>query len=584
MFKLRRYLRNYRKEALLAPLFKLLEASFELIVPLVIARMIDSGVRGEDRAYIIKSGLILIMLALIGLISAITAQYFSAKAAAGFGTELRDELFSHIMGFSHTEADILGRDTLITRISSDSNQIQTGVNMFFRLVLRSPFIVFGAMFMGFMIDGFEGLIFLIVIAVLGIIVAAVMRKTVSLYRNVQKNLDNVLGSISENLTGVRVIRAFSMEDREKRDYNNASDSLYEVQMKAGNLSALMNPLTYAAINLGMAAILYTGAVNVSVGNLTQGEVIALVNYMSQILVELVKLANLIILLSKASACAKRVNEIFDVSSSMKDGSRDAMDAVSALSTEAEILEFKEVNFKYPSASKEALDGISFSLRRGETLGIIGGTGSGKTTLINLIPRFYDADSGEIRLAGHPIAEYSLKSLRKIIGIAEQKNRLFKGSIASNLLWGRNSASEEDMLEAVRAAQGENIIEAKDDGIDSAVEQLGRNLSGGQRQRLNIARALVRKPDILILDDSSSALDYATDARLRRAIGKLDEHMTKIIVSQRVASVKNSDKIIVLEDGRISGIGKHEELLRDCEVYKEICSSQLAGEEESEDER
>ena len=569
MLRLARYLKEYKLESALAPLFKLLEATFELLVPIVIARIIDIGIAGRDSNYIIKMGILLVTLAVIGLTSAIIAQYFSAKAATGFGTKLRDDLFAHILGFSHAEIDVLGRDTLVTRVTNDSDQVQNGINRFFRLVLRSPFIVAGAFIMSFNIDSRMSMIALTVIAVLAITVALIMSKSIRLYRNVQKKLDRVLGKTGENLTGIRVIRAFSKESSEVAEYENATKDLYNDQVLVGDISALLNPLTYVVVNLGIVAILKAGAVQVNIGNLTTGQVVALINYMSQILVELVKFANLIILLSKASACAKRINEIFDIKCSLKGGSKE----LDLSDSNGDIITFENVGFAYPKAKEEALSDISFSIKKGETIGIIGGTGSGKSSLINLIPRFYDIGRGSIKLAGKDIKEYSLDSIRKNVALVEQKSRLFRGNIRDNLLWGNENADDGELFEAAQTAQAMDVINSKERRLDSEVAMYGNNFSGGQKQRLSIARSLVKKAGILILDDSSSALDYATDSRLRKAIRQIKD-ITTIIVSQRIVSIKNADRIVVLDDGKIVGIGNHEELLENNPIYREIYNSQV----------
>lgn len=569
MLRLARYLKEYKLESALAPLFKLLEATFELLVPIVIARIIDIGIAGRDSNYIIKMGVLLVTLAVIGLTSAIIAQYFSAKAATGFGTKLRDDLFAHILGFSHAEIDVLGRDTLVTRVTNDSDQVQNGINRFFRLVLRSPFIVAGAFIMSFNIDPRMSMIALTVIAVLAITVALIMSKSIRLYRNVQKKLDRVLGKTGENLTGIRVIRAFSKESSEVAEYENATKDLYNDQVLVGDISALLNPLTYVVVNLGIVAILKAGAVQVNIGNLTTGQVVALINYMSQILVELVKFANLIILLSKASACAKRINEIFDIKCSLKGGSKE----LDLSDCNGDIITFENVGFAYPKAKEEALSDISLSIKKGETIGIIGGTGSGKSSLINLIPRFYDIGRGSIKLAGKDIKEYSLDSIRKNVALVEQKSRLFRGNIRDNLLWGNENADDGELFEAAQTAQAMDVINSKERRLDSEVAMYGNNFSGGQKQRLSIARSLVKKAGILILDDSSSALDYATDSRLRKAIRQIKD-ITTIIVSQRIVSIKNADRIVVLDDGKIVGIGNHEELLENNPIYREIYNSQV----------
>lgn len=571
MLKLSRYLKGYLKESVLSPIFKLLEAAFELLVPLVVADIIDRGIAGNDRGYIYGRGALLVAMGLVGLCSAVTAQYYSSKAAAGFGTALRDDLFRHIMGLSRAETDGIGQATLVTRMTSDSNQIQNGVNMFFRLVLRSPFIVFGAMLMAYRIKGDEGLLFTGVICALFVIVFFIMRSTVKLYRSVQKKLDGLLLKTSENLEGVRVIRAFRREEPEKAAYRSAAEDLAGEQVRVGRISALMNPLTYAAVNLGLAAVLRTGAVHVDAGDLTQGQVVALVNYISQILVELIKLANLIILLAKASACAKRINEVFAIQNSMEDGTLDA--------TEAEpSVEFRNVGFAYPGAASESVSDISFRAAPGETVGIIGGTGSGKTTIANLIPRFYDAGRGEVVIGGRNVREYTVRSLRKLVGIVEQNARLFSGTIGDNLRWGGGTAGDGELTQAARTAQAADVIASKEKGLGSAVEQSGKNFSGGQKQRLSIARTLAGKPRILILDDSSSALDFATDAALRKAIRSDCAGATVFLISQRVATIRNADRILVLDDGRMAGCGSHAELLKSCGLYREICLSQLSEKE------
>ena len=575
MLRLVRYLKDYKKESVLAPLFKFLEAAFELLVPLVIAKIIDVGIANKDSDYIIKMGILLVSLAVIGLSSAIVAQYFSAKAATGFGTKLRDDLFAHILSFSHAETDILGRDTLVTRVTNDSDQVQNGVNRFFRLVLRSPFIVAGAFIMSFNIDAKMSIIAFTVIVILAIIVSVIMSKSIGLYRNVQRKLDKVLGKTGENLSGIRVIRAFSKEESEVSEYNDATKDLYNDQVMVGNISALLNPLTYVVVNLGIVAILQAGAIQVNIGNLSTGQVVALINYMSQILVELVKLANLIILLAKASACAKRINEIFDIKSSIKGGKL----KLEINNFEGDIISFEDVGFAYPKSKQEALSDISFCIKKGETIGIIGGTGSGKSSLINLIPRFYDISRGKIKLAGKDIKEYSLESIRENIALVEQKSRLFRGDIKSNLLWGDNNASEQELYEAATIAQAADVINSKENKLNSEVAMYGNNFSGGQKQRLSIARSLVKKAGILILDDSSSALDYATDSRLRKARKQI-KNITTLIVSQRIVSIKNADRIIVLDDGKIVGIGTHDELLESNSIYREIYNSQIMSEEDS----
>lgn len=582
MRKLLIYLKDYKKESVLGPLFKLLEASFELIVPLVMAAIIDNGVASKDIPYIMKMCLLLVILAAIGLTCSITAQYFAAKAAVGFATGLRHALFAHIETLSFSEMDTVGTPTLITRMTSDVNQVQNGVNLVLRLFLRSPFIVFGAMIMAFTIDVKAALIFVVTIPLLSVVVFGVMLISIPLYKKVQNALDGVLGITRENLTGSRVIRAFHKEEDETEKFHERNDALTKIQLYVGKISALMNPLTYIIINGGIIALLWTGAIQVDSGILTQGEVVALVNYMSQILVELVKLANLIININKSIACGNRIQSIFEISSSIQKQSVSA-DSTGKNRTEltkADIsgktpaVVFSHVGLTYAGAGEEALTDIDFTVKQGETVGIIGGTGSGKSSVINLIPRFYDVTSGNVSVDGKNVAEYPLEELRDKIGVVPQKAVLFKGTIRENLQWGNHSATEEDMMEALTIAQAKEIIEEKEGGLDYHIEQGGKNLSGGQRQRLTIARALVKKPEILILDDSASALDFATDARLRLAIAGMKQKMTVFIVSQRAASIQHADQILVLDDGKIVGRGKHEALLENCQVYQEIYYSQF----------
>ena len=567
MGKLLVYLKDYKKESVLGPLFKLLEASFELIVPLVMAAIIDHGVADGDKPYIMKMCLVLVLLAVIGLTCSITAQYFAAKAAVGFSTGLRHALFEHIQKLSFSEMDTVGTSTLITRMTSDINQTQNGVNLVLRLFLRSPFIVFGAMIMAFTIDVKAALVFVVTIPLLSVVVFGIMLVSIPLYKKVQSALDKVLGITRENLTGSRVIRAFNKEDDEITDFNNSNDALTKIQLYVGKISALMNPLTYVIINGAVVVLVWTGAIRVNSGYITQGEVVALVNYMSQILVELIKLANLIINLTKAFACANRIEDVMKVESSMKFGNE----------TEGKnkeiAVEFKDVSLMYAGSSENTIEGLNLKVLKGQTIGVIGGTGSGKTSLINMIPRFYDATKGEVLVNGTNVKEYTEEGLRNKIGIVPQKAVLFKGTIRSNLLWGNESATENDLMEALKQAQSYDFVMQKENGIDSVVEQNGRNFSGGQRQRLTIARALVRKPEILILDDSSSALDYTTDANLRKEIAKLKD-MTVFIVSQRTASIMDADQIIVLDKGEIVGRGRHEELMESNEIYREIANSQL----------
>lgn len=569
MKKLWIYLKDYKKESVLAPLFKLLEASFELLIPMVVAAIVDHGIGGNDLGYVYRMGGIMVLLGIVGLAAAVTAQYFSAKAAVGFATGLRSALFGHIQSLSYTEIDTVGTSTLITRLTSDVNQIQSGVNMTLRLLLRSPFIVFGAMIMAFTVDVKCALIFLGVIPLLSLVVFGIMLITMPMYKRVQKYLDKVLALTRENLTGIRVIRAFHKEKEEVSEFKKKNEELTGMQLSVGKISGLMNPVTYVIINLGLVLLIYTGALQVDIGKLSQGQVVALINYISQILVELIKLANLIVTLTKAVSCANRISNVFEIESSMPDRGN----AVIKEDAEVPILRFDHAGFCYANAGGESLSNMNFSVYQGETVGIIGGTGSGKTTLINLIPRFYDATSGTVFYHGRPISEYRIEELRKRIGVVPQKSVLFRGTIRSNLLWGNETASEDDMRDALAASQAKEFVEKLDRGLDSPVAQGGKNFSGGQRQRLTIARALVRKPEILILDDSTSALDYATDAKLRQELKKRKDTMTTFIVSQRTSSIQFADKIIVLEDGKIAGLGTHEELLESCSVYQEIYDSQ-----------
>lgn len=585
MKKLLIYLRDYKKESVLGPLFKLLEASFELIVPLVVASMIDVGIANHDRGYILRMCLIMAALGLIGLICAVTAQYFAAKAAVGFATKLRHGLFSHIQSLSFSQMDKEGTSTLITRMTSDINQVQSGVNLVLRLFLRSPFIVFGAMIMAFTVDVKAALIFVVVIPILSVIVFGIMLISIPMFKKVQGGLDKVLGITRENLTGVRVIRAFGEEEHEILKFDEETDRLKHLQEVAGRISALMNPLTYVVINGGLIVLIYTGALQVEAGILTQGQVVALVNYMSQILVELVKLANLIITVTKAFACGNRIQNIFEIpagmetsSTSTNTSSLEAQSGSSSPETEKGTVEFDHVSLRYYEGGEQALTDIHFKAKKGATIGVIGGTGSGKSSLVNLIPRFYDVEKGSVKVDGRDVREYPLTQLRDKIGVVMQKAVLFKGTIRENLLWGNENASDEDLLEAIKAAQAEEFVLQKRDKLDEMIEQEGRNLSGGQKQRLSIARALVKKPEILILDDSSSALDYATDAALRKSIKDLPGEITVFIVSQRASSMLHADTIIVLDDGNVAGMGTHEELLKGCEVYQEIYYSQFERKE------
>lgn len=583
MKKLLVYLKDYKKESVLGPLFKLLEATFELIVPLVMAEIIDTGVATGDKSYIMKMCMVLVLLAVIGLTCSITAQYFAAKAAVGFATKLRHALFAHIESLSFTEMDTVGTATLITRMTSDVNQVQNGVNLVLRLFLRSPFIVFGAMVMAFTIDVKAALVFVVTIPLLSIIVFGIMLISIPLYKKVQSALDKVLGITRENLTGSRVIRAFNKEDDEKVHFNENNDLLTRAQIYVGKISALMNPLTYVIINGAIVVLVWTGAVRVDNGYITQGEVVALINYMSQILVELVKLANLIININKSIACGNRIQSIFEMQPSITDGSGQKVDKVQTdtadRSEEAEYaVEFSHVGLTYAGAGDESLTDIDFKVKKGETIGIIGGTGSGKSSVVNLIPRFYDVTSGFIKVDGKDVKDYPLEELRGKIGTVLQKAVLFHGTIRENLKWGNPDATEEDLNRAITVAQAKEFIDNKEGRLDFEIEQGGKNLSGGQRQRLTIARAVVKKPEILILDDSASALDFATDAALRKAIREMEGETTVFIVSQRAASIQHADRIVVLDDGKIVGLGTSEELLESCEVYQEIYNSQFKKQE------
>lgn len=583
MKKLLVYLKDYKKESVLGPLFKLLEATFELIVPLVMAAIIDTGVATGDKSYIMKMCMVLVLFAVIGLTCSVTAQYFAAKAAVGFATKLRHALFAHIESLSFTEMDTVGTATLITRMTSDVNQVQNGVNLVLRLFLRSPFIVFGAMVMAFTIDVKAALVFVVTIPLLSIIVFGIMLISIPLYKKVQSALDKVLGITRENLTGSRVIRAFNKEDDEKVHFNENNDLLTRAQIYVGKISALMNPLTYAIINGAIVVLVWTGAVRVDNGYITQGEVVALINYMSQILVELVKLANLIININKSIACGNRIQSIFEMQPSITDGSGQKVDKVQTdtadRSEEAEYaVEFSHVGLTYAGAGDESLTDIDFKVKKGETIGIIGGTGSGKSSVVNLIPRFYDVTSGFIKVDGKDVKDYPLEELRGKIGTVLQKAVLFHGTIRENLKWGNPDATEEDLNRAITVAQAKEFVDNKEGGLDFEIEQGGKNLSGGQRQRLTIARAVVKKPEILILDDSASALDFATDAALRKAIREMEGETTVFIVSQRAASIQHADRIVVLDDGKIVGLGTSEELLESCEVYQEIYNSQFKKQE------
>ena len=569
------YLKDYKKESILGPLFKLLEASFELIVPLVVASMIDVGIENGDKGYVIRMCLLMAALGLTGLISSVTAQFFAAKAVVGFATKLRHALFAHIQSLSFSNMDQQGTSTLITRMTSDINQLQSGVNMVLRLFLRSPFIVFGAMIMAFTVDVKAALIFVVVIPLLSIVVFGILLISIPMFGKVQNYLDQVLGTTRENLTGVRVIRAFGKEQEEIDKFDEQTDILKQMQMVAAKISALMNPVTYIIINGGLMILIYTGAVRVEMGILTQGQVVALVNYMSQILVELVKLANLIITVTKAVACGNRVADVFQIQGGMAEYNQSFTEKERILAEgEKGTVTFEGVSMKYYEGGEEALTDITFHAAQGETIGVIGGTGSGKTSLVHLIPRFYDVEKGSVKVDGVDVRDYALTALRDKIGIVMQKAVLFKGTIRENLLWGNQNASDEELWQALKMAQAEEFVVNKNGKLDAVVEQEGRNLSGGQKQRLSIARALVKKPEILILDDSASALDYATDAKLRKAIKEMPGDTTVFIVSQRASSLMHADRIIVLDDGNIAGIGTHQQLLESCEIYQEIYYSQF----------
>ncbi len=583
MRKLLVYLKDYRKESVLGPLFKLLEASFELIVPLVMAAIIDRGILQADRPYILKMCLVLAALALIGLVCSITAQYFAAKAAVGFATKLRHALFSHIETLSFSEMDQVGTSTLIARMTSDINQTQSGVNLVLRLFLRSPFIVFGAMIMAFTINVKAALIFVVTIPLLSVVVFGIMVVSIPLYRKVQAGLDKVLGRTRENLTGARVIRAFNKQDDEIEKFGESNELLTRMQLYVGRISALVSPLTYIIVNGATIVLIWTGAVQVNEGIITQGEVVALVNYMSQILVELIKLANLIINVTKSIACGNRIQSVFEMESSIKEQTADDFaERVNEGKKQDTIVEFRQVGLTYQGAGEEALSDIDFSVKRGQTIGIIGGTGSGKSSVVNLIPRFYDATRGEVLINGINVKEYPITYLREMIGTVLQKAVLFKGTIRENLLWGNENATEEELMEALRIAQAKEIVDGKEGGLSYGIEQGGKNLSGGQRQRLTIARAVVKKPEILILDDSASALDFATDAALRTAIREMKD-TTVFLVSQRASSIQYADQIIVMEDGEMAGIGTHDELIENCEIYQEIYYSQFQREKKTAEE-
>ena len=606
MKRLFSYMKDYKLESILGPLFKMLEASFELFVPLVVARMVDVGIRGRDSGYILKMGGVLVLLALIGLACSLTAQYFAAKAATGAATSLRNDLFSHIGRLSYTEIDTVGTSTLITRMTSDINQVQSGINMTLRLLLRSPFVVFGAMVMAFTVDVRSAFVFVVTIPVLCVVVFGIMAVSMPLYKSVQRQLDKVLLTTRENLMGVRVIRAFNRQKSETEKFDRENGNLVRMQVFVGKISALLNPVTYVIINIAVVAVIWVGAEQADSGIITQGKVIALVNYMSQILVELIKMANLIIIISKAVACMNRVDSIFKVESSIEDKGRHGSRKPGSQNSGSQNsgsqnpgpqnsgpqnpalripkVEFKDMEFVYAGAKEPALKDISFCAMAGQTIGVIGGTGSGKSTLVNLIPRFYDAASGQVLVDGTDVKEYSLDELRDKTGLVPQKSVLFKGTLRDNMRWGKQDASDEEIYRALDTAQAREFVDSKGEGLDLYIDQGGHNLSGGQRQRLTIARALVRRPEILIMDDSASALDFATDARLRKAIRENTGDMTVFIVSQRATTIKSADTILVLDEGRLAGMGTHKELLKDCQVYREICLSQLSKEEVERDEQ
>ena len=622
MKRLLSYMKDYRKESILGPLFKMLEASFELLVPLVVASMVDVGIRNRDGGYIMKMGGLLLLLALVGLACSLTAQYFAAKAATGAGTALRNDLYKHIGTLSYAEIDSVGTATLITRMTSDINQVQNGINMTLRLLLRSPFVVFGAMIMAFTVDLRSAMVFVVTIPVLCVVVFGIMLVSMPLYRSVQRQLDKVLLTTRENLMGVRVIRAFNRQESEVGKFEGENDRLVQMQVFVGKISALLNPVTYVIINVAIVAVIWVGGEQVDSGTITQGKVIALVNYMSQILVELIKMANLIILISKATACMNRVDSIFQVETSVKErgslgggthengslgggiqenvshgkGIQENVSHIKEDSCESPPstgpsaggpvpkVEFRDMDFVYSGAKAPALSGISSKAMPGQTIGVIGGTGSGKTTLVNLIPRFYDADKGQVLVDGVDVRNHTLDGLRSKIGVVPQRPVLFKGTLRDNMKWGKKDASDEEIYDALNMAQAREFVNDKDQGLMLHIDQGGRNLSGGQRQRLTIARALVRRPEILIMDDSASALDFATDARLRKAIRQGTKDMTVFIVSQRATTIKQADLILVLDEGALAGMGTHKELLNSCEVYREICLSQLSREEVERDEQ
>ena len=573
MFKLRRYLAGHYAECVLAPLFKMLEALLQLLVPLVMAQVIDVGIPARDAGYVLWHGVLLVGMGVFAWVVAVTAQYFCSRLAAAFGTALRDDLFAHVLSLSREDVERLGRASLVTRLTNDSQQVQDGLNMFFRLILRSPFVTFGTVVAAFLVDGIEGAVLLVAVLLAGALVLAFMRVTTNRYRSIQRGLDDVQLGVSENLEGVRVLRAFRREDAERESFSASAATVRDRQVVTGDISALVNPLTYTIVNCGLIALLWFGGAQVNVGNLTQGQLVALVSYVSQALVELLKLTNLIVLLSKASACARRINEVFETRPTLADGTLDAAPAA-----DAPALAFDDVSFSYPGAAGDALSHVSFSLTPGATLGVIGGTGSGKSTLASLALRFYDVTGGEVKVGGNDVRDLTRHTLRRQVSLVEQGATLFSGTIASNLRWGDSRADEKDLAAAVETAQATGVVSGKDGGLEAEVEQFGRNFSGGQRQRLTIARTLVRRPRVLILDDASSALDFATDAALRRAIARDCADMAVVTISQRVTAVHHADQILVLDGGRQVGLGTHEELLAGCPVYREICESQLTEEE------
>lgn len=574
MHKLMKYIRDYKVESVLGPLFKLLEASFELFVPLVMAKIIDIGIGNQDTAYIVKMGAVLVLLGVIGLTCSLTAQYFAAKASVGFGSALRNDLFAHINSLSYNEIDKIGTATLITRMTSDINQVQSGLNLALRLLLRSPFIVFGAMVMAFTVNVKAAMVFVVAIPLLCAVVFGIMIVSMPLYKKVQRQLDKVLLATRENLVGARVIRAFNRQEDEIAKFDDANGTLVRFQVFVGKISALMNPMTYVIVNLAVILVVWVSGQQVDQGIITQGETVALVNYMSQILVELIKMANLIVSISKALACANRVSTIFDEKTTIKDL---VSEHVKGKEGQPKV-RFSHVNFAYQGAKEDSLTDIDFTAYKGQTIGIIGGTGSGKTSLVNLIPRFYQARTGQVLIDGVEAGNYPLEQLRNKVGIVPQRAVLFKGTLRDNMKWGKEDAGDEEIFRALEIAQAKEFVDTKDQGLDLNIDQGGKNLSGGQRQRLTIARALVKQPEILIMDDSASALDFATDAKLRKAIKEGTKDMTVFIVSQRATTIKNADQIIVLDDGHMAGCGTHSELLENCEVYREICLSQLSKEE------